>query len=71
MSNVSQDERISAEVSTQVGIAAGGGVDFVSAEQIAVAAQEAGLADAEIAALGPVIEEIEELRNSKGKPLNN
>ncbi len=51
VSNVSQDERISAEISTQVGVAAGGGVDFVSSEQIAVAAQEAGLGDVETAAL--------------------
>ena len=40
---ISTDERISAEVSTQVGVAAGTGIDFVSEDDIAVAAREAGL----------------------------
>ena len=40
---VSSDERISSEVSEQVGVAVGSGIDFVSADQIGAAAQEAGL----------------------------
>lgn len=41
---ISTDERISAEVSTQVGVAAGMGIDFVSEDDIAVATlPEAGL----------------------------
>ena len=43
VSNISSDERISAEVSEQVGVAVGSGIDFVSADQIAAAANEAGL----------------------------
>ena len=43
VSNISADERISSAVSEQVGVAAGSGVDFVSADQIHAAAQEAGL----------------------------
>ena len=43
VSNISADERISSAVSEQVGVAAGSGVDFVSADQIQAAAQEAGL----------------------------
>jgi hypothetical protein len=43
VSNISADERISSAVSQQVGVAAGSGVDFVSADQIHAAAQEAGL----------------------------
>jgi len=43
ISTVQQDERISAEVSQQVGIAVGGGIDFASSDQIGAAAQDAGL----------------------------
>ena len=43
VSNISSDERISAAVSEQVGVAVGSGIDFVSADQIGAAAQEAGL----------------------------
>ena len=43
VSNVSEDERISSAVSEQVGVAVGSGIDFVSADQIGAAAQEAGL----------------------------
>ncbi|MGZ8769001.1 MFS transporter, partial [Aeromicrobium sp.] len=43
VSNISSDERISSAVSEQVGVAAGSGIDFVSADQIGAAAQESGL----------------------------
>ncbi len=43
VSNISSDERISSAVSDQVGVAAGSGIDFVSADQIQAAAQDAGL----------------------------
>ena len=43
VSNISADERISSTVSEQVGVAVGSGIDFVSADQIGAAAQEAGL----------------------------
>ena len=43
VSNISADEQISSEVSDQVGLAVGSGIDFVSADQITVAAEEAGL----------------------------
>jgi len=46
VSNVSADERISSAVSDQVGVAVGSGIDFVSADQIQDAAQEAGLDEA-------------------------
>jgi hypothetical protein len=42
-SNVADDPRISAEVSNQISIASGTGVDFVSAEQIGEAAIAAGV----------------------------
>ncbi|WP_198346445.1 MULTISPECIES: MFS transporter [Nocardioides] len=45
VSNVSSDERISNAVSEQVGVAVGSGIDFVSADQVGAAAQEAGLDD--------------------------
>ncbi len=43
VSNISSDERISSAVADQVGVAAGSGIDFVSADQIQAAAQDAGL----------------------------
>ena len=46
VSNISDDERISSAVSEQVGVAVGSGIDFVSADQIGAAAQEAGLDEA-------------------------
>ena len=46
LTNISEDERISSAVSEQVGVAVGSGIDFVSADQIQEAAQEAGLDDA-------------------------
>ena len=51
VSKVQSDERINAEVSKQVGVAAGSGLDFVSADQIATSAQQAGLDEATTAAL--------------------
>ena len=43
VSNISTDERISSEVSEQVSVAIGSGIDFVSADQIQAAAEDAGL----------------------------
>lgn len=43
VSNVSSDERLSSAVSDQVGVAVGSGIDFVSSDQVATAAREAGL----------------------------
>ena len=51
VSNVQADKRISAEVATQVGVAAGSGVNFVSTEEVQKAAQEAGLDEAMTQAL--------------------
>jgi MFS family permease len=51
VNHVSSDERISSEVSQQVGVAVGSGIDFVSDEQVEAAAQEAGLDDETIQAL--------------------
>ena len=42
MTQISEDERISADVANQVGIAVESGIDFVSADAIRAAAQEAG-----------------------------
>jgi EmrB/QacA subfamily drug resistance transporter len=43
VSNISSDEQISSEVSKQIGVAVGSGIDFVSADEIHSAAKEAGL----------------------------
>jgi hypothetical protein len=51
VSNISSDERIHSSISQQVGVAVGSGIDFVSADQIAVAAQDAGLDEPTTAAL--------------------
>ena len=50
-STVTSDSRISAEVSTQVGVATGSGLSFVSSTQVEHAAQQAGLDKATTAAL--------------------
>lgn len=50
-SNVQSDQRISAEVSEASRLAAGSGMDFVSADQIAASAQQAGLDEATTAVL--------------------
>jgi len=46
LTNVEQDDRIADEVAAQVAVAASPGVDFVASDQIAVAAQQAGLDEA-------------------------
>jgi MFS family permease len=51
ISTIQQDERISAEVAAQVGVAAESGVDFVSSTDIEVAAQASGLDAATTAAV--------------------
>ena len=43
IAKVESDTRISSQVSAQVGVAAGSGLDFVSSDQIATSAQKAGL----------------------------
>ena len=50
-STVTHDSRISAEVSNQVGVAAGSGLTFVSSDQVESAAQKAGLDKATTAAV--------------------
>lgn len=49
--NISADERIAPAVSEQVGVAAADGVDFVSTDQVADAARQAGIDDASADAL--------------------
>ena len=51
ISTVEHDSRISAEVSTQVGVAAGSNTNFVSSSQIESAAKQAGIDEATTAAL--------------------
>ena len=51
VSNIQEDERISAEVAGQVGVAVESGIDFVSSTQIEAAARAAGLDEATTAAL--------------------
>ncbi len=51
VSNISEDQQISSSVAQQVGVAAGSGIDFVSSDQIAAAAQDAGLDEATTQAL--------------------
>jgi MFS family permease len=51
VTTVSSDQRISSEVSAQVGLAVESGIDFVSAEQVQAAAEEAGLDQPTTAAL--------------------
>jgi EmrB/QacA subfamily drug resistance transporter len=51
ISNVEHDPRISAEVSAQVGVAAGSNTNFVSSTQVESAASKAGLDNATTAAL--------------------
>ena len=50
-STVQQDPRISDEVASQVGVAAGSGPNFVSSDQVETAAKNAGLDQAATAAL--------------------
>ena len=51
ISTVEHDPRISAEVSTQVGVAAGSNTNFVSSTQVESAAKQAGIDEATTAAL--------------------
>ena len=51
ISNVAHDPRISAQISTQVGVAAGSNTNFASASQVESAAKKAGLDDATTTAL--------------------
>ncbi len=51
ISNVEHDPRISADVSAQVGVAAGSNTNFVSSTQVEAAAKKAGLDEASTAAL--------------------
>jgi hypothetical protein len=51
VTTVQADERISAEVSAQVGVAVESGIDFVSADQVQAAAEKAGLDQATTAAI--------------------
>ena len=51
ISNVEHDPRISADVSAQVGVAAGSNTNFVSSTQVEAAAQKSGLDEATTAAL--------------------
>jgi EmrB/QacA subfamily drug resistance transporter len=51
ISNVEHDPRISADVSAQVGVAAGSNTNFVSSTQVEAAAKESGLDGASTAAL--------------------
>ena len=50
-STVQHDSRISAQVSNQVGVAAGSGLNFVSSDQVESAAKQAGLDQATTAAV--------------------
>ena len=50
-STIHDDPRINDEVATQVGVAAGSNTNFVSSDQVAIAAQDAGLDEATTAAL--------------------
>ena len=51
ISNIEHDPRISAEVSSQVGVAAGANTNFVSSTQVESAAKKSGLDEASTAAL--------------------
>ncbi|MGZ8687620.1 MAG: MFS transporter, partial [Gaiellaceae bacterium] len=51
LSNIEANAAISDEVASQVGVAAGSGIDFVSTDQIEAAAQEAGLDEATTTAI--------------------
>ena len=51
VTTVGSDQRISAEVSAQVGVAVESGIDFVSADQVHAAAEQAGRDQATTAAL--------------------
>ena len=49
--NVSNDERVNAEVSSQVGVAAGTGIDFLTLDAVQTAVEDAGVDEATTAAI--------------------
>ncbi len=49
--NVTADERINEEVAGQVSVAAGTGIDFVASDEVEAAVQQAGIDDAQTAAI--------------------
>jgi hypothetical protein len=51
LGNVQDDPRISDEIEQQAGVAVGGGVTFISADQLRQAATDSGISDAEVDAL--------------------
>jgi hypothetical protein len=51
ITNVSTDERISADVSAQVGVAAGTGIDFLTVDEVQAAVDDAGVDAATSAAI--------------------
>lgn len=51
ISNIKEDPRIDEAISSQVSVAAGTGIDFVSSDQVQAAAEEAGLDQATSAAI--------------------
>jgi MFS family permease len=51
LGNVTDDARISDQVEEQAGIAVGGGITFISADQLRTAATDAGISSAEVEAL--------------------
>ena len=51
ISTIERDSRVSTEVSAQVGVAAGSGINFVSSDQVESAAKQAGLDKSTTAAL--------------------
>ena len=67
ISTVEHDSRISAQVSTQVGVAAGSNTNFVSSTQIESAAKQAGIDEATTAALVDDYETAQ-LRVTQGRP---
>ncbi len=51
VTNIQADDRISSEISGQIGVAVENGIDFVSSADVEAAAQQAGLDDATTAAI--------------------
>ena len=51
VNTIQSDERISADVSQQVGVAVQNGIDFVSSDQVQAAAEQAGLDPATVTAI--------------------
>lgn len=51
LGNVTDDPRISDQVEEQAGIAVGGGITFISADELRTAATDAGISDEEVEAI--------------------